>query len=600
MTDKNESANLQFIGFSDEVVDAVAGVCVSDRKPQFSVVQDATVTRFDHSCTIAEFPVDGFRHSYKRIVQGGVFDSEGNLCNLSRHRRVRGYPTDFPSHLCELPENEQVPEASMSRAVYGGVLQTPHYGHFLIDGLARGAALLDSPELPILFLWDGKGDTAGMAVTAFQAAGLDPARLVFVSRPLRVGELYLPEQSLCSQEGALAPQAELFDRIAGDSPPATRHLYVSRRLHDVCNPTRYRYVNEADLEERYRKAGFEIVYPELLSMIEQARLFRSAALCVGLVGSAMHNVVFCRPGTRVVYINHESHLNFTYPLIDKLKGINSTYIQATPPDVVGHEDSRFWSLQEMGVIQTLSDANVLPRPLGAAAAADGWVARCDEFNVDLLMRLSRLLLEGSSDSERLNALKELQGTFGENPRLLYQLFRVCERSRDWNGAIEYLWKLCGLVGRLPVLLRKIAASHAALGNFEAACRFAVEWADSYPHDTLAHNFVSHYQEKCGRLGEARAAADRALAANPYNHNALCRAGRLRMHEDPLRAAADLERAAGLWPSSFEPNFHASKCKASLGELEAALSYATRAVELKPDHPGAQKYLKALQNRRNAS
>lgn len=88
--------------------------------------------------------------------------------------------------------------------------------------------------------------------------------------------------------------------VAGARPH--RRLYVSRQA--VTRAGAYRGLLEEDaLAEAMAARGLEVVFPERLPFVEQARMFREAELVVGLGGAAMFNTVFCRPGAaRVVTI----------------------------------------------------------------------------------------------------------------------------------------------------------------------------------------------------------------------------------------------------------------------------------------------------------
>ena len=86
---------------------------------------------------------------------------------------------------------------------------------------------------------------------------------------------------------------------AGRSKPEKR-LYVSRALSGLARP-RYRSMsNEVEVENRLRAAGFEIVYPETLTLVEQIRVFSSATHILGPSGSGMFNTMFSPRGARIV------------------------------------------------------------------------------------------------------------------------------------------------------------------------------------------------------------------------------------------------------------------------------------------------------------
>lgn len=79
--------------------------------------------------------------------------------------------------------------------------------------------------------------------------------------------------------------------------PATRRLFVSRRRWGNESRT---LVNAQQIEEQLASDGFEIVYPEELTIPEQVRVFAEARLIVGEYGSGLHNSIFAGPSATVI------------------------------------------------------------------------------------------------------------------------------------------------------------------------------------------------------------------------------------------------------------------------------------------------------------
>ena len=61
-------------------------------------------------------------------------------------------------------------------------------------------------------------------------------------------------------------------------------------------------MNEAELFAALEEYSFEKVFLEDYALEEQARLFDSAECVVGFHGAGLTNIMFCRPGTRIVEI----------------------------------------------------------------------------------------------------------------------------------------------------------------------------------------------------------------------------------------------------------------------------------------------------------
>ncbi len=131
----------------------------------------------------------------------------------------------------------------------------------------------------------------------------DPQRVIY-----QVDRIIVP--SIRNNQAFLDPQSVAFfagvrDRLGRPKRRGSR-IYVSR-LHQSQNGSSRVMMNEPELVKRLAALGFRIVTPERLSAVQQIRAFSSAELVVGPSGSAMFNVVFCHPGTKIIDIESEPH-----------------------------------------------------------------------------------------------------------------------------------------------------------------------------------------------------------------------------------------------------------------------------------------------------
>ncbi|WP_246689980.1 glycosyltransferase family 61 protein [Methylobacterium sp. WL7] len=85
-----------------------------------------------------------------------------------------------------------------------------------------------------------------------------------------------------------------------------RRLFISRKAF-----TQRVLENEQEVADRLRPLGFEVIYPETLSFLEQVALFHSAALVVGSSNSSLNNVLFSQPGCQILGLIHEE-LSFNF------------------------------------------------------------------------------------------------------------------------------------------------------------------------------------------------------------------------------------------------------------------------------------------------
>lgn len=172
------------------------------------------------------------------------------------------------------------------------------YGHVLLEVMPR-LLLLEHcpPDTPILTVVGMEGPYPAM----FAAMGVDPTRVVPLAGPTLCRSLYLGD-NFVDLRNFVAPQAwQAFARLARLGETSTiasaDRLYVSRR-----GVARRPLANEAEIEALFARRGFTIVNPEALSFADQVCLFSRARIIAGPGGSALHNMVFSRPDTRILIL----------------------------------------------------------------------------------------------------------------------------------------------------------------------------------------------------------------------------------------------------------------------------------------------------------
>ena len=94
-------------------------------------------------------------------------------------------------------------------------------------------------------------------------------------------------------------------------PPAAEHrrLVYLNRLPGTTHSGRT-ITNENELQKMLVRRGFHVVDPATLAFAEQVQLFTQADVIVGAHGSAFANLIWCRPGARVVDLMPDDWVNF--------------------------------------------------------------------------------------------------------------------------------------------------------------------------------------------------------------------------------------------------------------------------------------------------
>ncbi|WP_274362159.1 glycosyltransferase family 61 protein [Paenibacillus thermotolerans] len=88
---------------------------------------------------------------------------------------------------------------------------------------------------------------------------------------------------------------ELLGRLDISESEKGRRLFISR-----ANASRRKLVNEDEIYRIVRPLGFRLVSSESMPVAEQIKLFASAEAVVAPHGAGLANIVFCRPGTKVI------------------------------------------------------------------------------------------------------------------------------------------------------------------------------------------------------------------------------------------------------------------------------------------------------------
>jgi capsular polysaccharide biosynthesis protein len=169
------------------------------------------------------------------------------------------------------------------RHAYGGTL-FEHFGHFLLESLARAWWLRAEPALPVL--WHAQGRPLGPSFTAaFDLVGLPQPTPGILREAVVVEELVVPAPG--ARMGLwLAPrQAAALGVHPGGALRRGRRVWLSRsRLP----PDRGSIEGEAALETLLEAAGWAIVAPETLNLRAQLDALAGAEEIAGFTGSAFH------------------------------------------------------------------------------------------------------------------------------------------------------------------------------------------------------------------------------------------------------------------------------------------------------------------------
>jgi glycosyl transferase family 61 len=101
-----------------------------------------------------------------------------------------------------------------------------------------------------------------------------------------------------------------------------KRLYISR----ATAPRGRTVANETQLKAVLADFGFTEFVPDQVSVAEQARIFSSAQFVVGPHGSALTNLVFCSPGTKVVELFAPKYVHPVYWMLSSQCSLDYYYL----------------------------------------------------------------------------------------------------------------------------------------------------------------------------------------------------------------------------------------------------------------------------------
>jgi hypothetical protein len=200
-----------------------------------------------------------------------------------------------------------------------------NYFHWLIEILPRVVALRRARIAADYYLVDC---LSPFQRSALAALGLQPHQLIqpHFKLLLEADELVVP--SFPSPD-CLREFGSLMLAGLGSSAPvrSSRRVFISRRKTGTRT-----LANEPQLERLLDSRGFETHFMEDYPLAKQARLIHEAEIVVATHGAGLANLVFARPGTRVIEIVPAGRFNYAcYPKRTRFFGLHHQLVFAECP-----------------------------------------------------------------------------------------------------------------------------------------------------------------------------------------------------------------------------------------------------------------------------
>ena len=200
--------------------------------------------------------------------------------------------------------------------IFGGYA-FQHFGHFLLETLARVWAIKKHPNRPVI--WFGMHNLRAFRpwqLDVFRALGIHNQHHIILE-PTALGSVLVPDPGFMPQQFFHPEHRDALAVIPWKDQG--RKLWLSRsKLGDI----KPMVENEAEIEPDLIADGWDIVHLETLAFREQLELLASASQVAGCIGSAFHNLMFIQGfGGRVDMFMTRKRLNPNFITIAETIGL---------------------------------------------------------------------------------------------------------------------------------------------------------------------------------------------------------------------------------------------------------------------------------------
>ena len=211
----------------------------------------------------------------------GVFDGRGRLVRPSLLHRSFGQ-VGFAAD--PLP-----PTSTIGRDVLFAGHLSYHFGHFLLESLARLWFARDHPELPIV--WACRPGPPQAGLLPWQRQVLDVLRLsnevLLLTEPTRFRSVHVPWPGYRVQDAFSARHLAFLATYPVRPRDPDLRLWLSR----AGLASAFSSLHAPRLEAQLADRGWTVVHPERLAIAEQLELLATATRVAGEEGSAFHLLV---------------------------------------------------------------------------------------------------------------------------------------------------------------------------------------------------------------------------------------------------------------------------------------------------------------------
>ncbi|MEF9674805.1 glycosyltransferase 61 family protein [Pectobacterium aroidearum] len=188
-----------------------------------------------------------------------------------------------------------------------------HWGHFLVDFISRMWFLLSNYNGEYIVYVSSKDSIDGNFLEFLNLLGVPGNKLLRITSPTRFKKIIIPEYSFSENEYNKS-FLSIFERIINNALVNGNSISDKKNTYDRVYFSRQAFSNalskecgESIIESVFIDNGFESVYPERLSLVEQIIIWNESKWIVSMNGTIPLNLVFCMDKNKKITVLNKTH-----------------------------------------------------------------------------------------------------------------------------------------------------------------------------------------------------------------------------------------------------------------------------------------------------
>lgn len=218
-----------------------------------------------------------------------------------------------------------------------------HFGHTMTEVVSRLWAWPEvkqaHPDAKVLMFLNRGRQMGGWEYALLAAGGIAREDVVFLDAPVRVERVFSPSPMFSNPEYAHPAILQTWQRVGDALAAQAEERELPARFFCSRKIRKRGCTNTDEVEELFRRQGFEILFPETMSLPEQVQLFRQADVVAGFAGSGLFQLEFTPTPKRVITIGHARYNAANEYLMASLLGHELNQVVSVPER--DHFQSRF-------------------------------------------------------------------------------------------------------------------------------------------------------------------------------------------------------------------------------------------------------------------